>query len=40
MTTEEKIFNAARTVFQKKGFRARMQEIADEAGINNVALLF
>ncbi|MEN9488774.1 MAG: hypothetical protein RL494_1039, partial [Bacteroidota bacterium] len=32
MTTEQKIFNAARIVFQKKGFAgARMQEIADEA---------
>ena len=39
MTTEEKIFNAARTVFQKKGFSgARMQEIADEAGINKAML--
>ena len=39
MTTDEKIFNAARTVFQKKGFAgARMQEIADEAGINKAML--
>lgn len=39
MTTEEKIFDAARTVFQKKGFAgARMQEIADEAGINKAML--
>ncbi len=39
MTTEGKIFNAARTVFQKKGFSgARMQEIADEAGINKAML--
>jgi TetR/AcrR family transcriptional regulator len=39
MTTQEKIFNAARTVFQKKGFSgARMQEIADEAGINKAML--
>lgn len=39
MTTEEKIFNAARIVFQKKGFAgARMQEIADEAGINKSML--
>jgi TetR/AcrR family transcriptional regulator len=39
MTTEEKIFNAAITVFQKKGFSgARMQEIADEAGINKAML--
>ncbi len=39
MTTEEKIFNSARIVFQKKGFAgARMQEIADEAGINKAML--
>ena len=39
MTTEEKIFNAARAIFQKKGFAgARMQEIADEAGINKAML--
>ena len=39
MTTEEKIFNAAHIVFQKKGFSgARMQEIADEAGINKAML--
>ena len=39
MTTEKKIFNAARIVFQKKGFAgARMQEIADEAGINKAML--
>ena len=39
MTTEDKIFNAARIVFQKKGFSgARMQEIADEAGINKAML--
>ena len=39
MTTEEKIFNAARIVFQQKGFAgARMQEIADEAGINKAML--
>jgi TetR/AcrR family transcriptional regulator len=39
MTTEEKIFEAARTIFQKKGFAgARMQEIADEAGINKAML--
>jgi len=39
MTTEEKIFNAARMVFQRKGFAgARMQEIADEAGINKAML--
>lgn len=39
MTTEEKIFLSARKVFQKKGFAgARMQEIADEAGINKAML--
>ncbi len=39
MTAEEKIFNAARIVFQTKGFAgARMQEIADEAGINKAML--
>lgn len=39
MTTEEKIFNAARIVFQKKGFAGtRMQEIADEANINKAML--
>ncbi|TRX16687.1 TetR/AcrR family transcriptional regulator [Flavobacterium franklandianum] len=39
MTTEEKIFNAARIIFQRKGFAgARMQEIADEAGINKAML--
>lgn len=39
MTTEEKIFNAAKIIFQKKGYAgARMQEIADEAGINKAML--
>lgn len=39
MTTEEKIFEAAHKVFQRKGFTgARMQEIADEAGINKAML--
>lgn len=39
MSTEEKIFIAARNVFHKKGFSgARMQEIADEAGINKAML--
>jgi hypothetical protein len=39
MTTEEKIFNAARTVFQKRVFR--IVEIADEAHKQGyVALLF
>lgn len=39
MTTEEKIFNAAKTIFHKKGYAgARMQEIADEAGINKAML--
>lgn len=38
-TTEEKILNAARNVFKKKGMTgARMQEIADEAGINKALL--
>lgn len=36
---EEKIFEAARKVFQRRGFSgARMQEIADEAGINKAML--
>lgn len=39
MTTEEKIFNAAKIIFLKKGYAgARMQEIADEAGINKAML--
>lgn len=39
MDTEEKIFNAAKIIFQKKGYTgARMQEIADEAGINKAML--
>jgi len=37
--SEERIFSAARTVFQRKGFNgARMQDIADEAGINKALL--
>jgi AcrR family transcriptional regulator len=37
--TEGQILNAAETVFQKKGMDgARMQEIADEAGINKAML--
>jgi AcrR family transcriptional regulator len=37
--TEKLILEAARTVFEKKGFEgARMQEIADEAGINKALL--
>ena len=37
--TEQKILEAARTVFVKKGFDgARMQEIADEASINKALL--
>ncbi len=37
--TEEKIFEAARKVFQKRGYEgARMQEIADEAKINKSML--
>jgi AcrR family transcriptional regulator len=39
ITTEEKILEAAKTVFHRKGFEgARMQEIADEAGINKSLL--
>lgn len=38
-TTEEKILNAARKVFIAKGMAgARMQDIADEAGINKALL--
>jgi TetR/AcrR family transcriptional regulator len=38
-TTEEKILEAAKTVFVSKGMDgARMQEIADEAGINKALL--
>jgi AcrR family transcriptional regulator len=38
-TTEEKILDAAKTVFHRKGFEgSRMQEIADEAGINKALL--
>ncbi|HBQ61091.1 MAG TPA: TetR/AcrR family transcriptional regulator [Balneolaceae bacterium] len=37
--TEEKIFKAAQSIFQKRGFEgARMQEIADEAEINKSML--
>jgi AcrR family transcriptional regulator len=37
--TEDKILNAAKTVFIRKGMEgARMQEIADEAGINKALL--
>ena len=37
--TEEKIFNAATAIFEEKGFAAaRMQEIADRAGINKALL--
>lgn len=39
LETEENILNAARQVFAKKGFAgARMQEIADVAGINKALL--
>jgi AcrR family transcriptional regulator len=39
LTTEEKILEAAKTIFHRKGFEgARMQEIADEAGINKALL--
>ncbi len=38
-TTESQIFNAARDVFEEKGLAgARMQEIADKAGINKSLL--
>lgn len=38
-TTETNILNAAKTIFEKKGMDgARMQEIADEAGINKALL--
>jgi AcrR family transcriptional regulator len=37
--TEQKILDAAKLIFQKKGMAgARMQEIADEAGINKALL--
>ena len=37
--TEEKIFEAARLIFQERGFEgARMQEIADKANINKSML--
>lgn len=39
LNTEEKILAAAKKVFHRKGFEgARMQEIADEAGINKSLL--
>lgn len=39
LNTEQKILEAARTVFTHKGLEgARMQEIADEAGINKALL--
>lgn len=39
VTTEEKIIDAARNVFRNKGkYGARMQEIADQAGINKALL--
>lgn len=38
-STEERILKAAKKVFHRKGFEgARMQEIADEAGINKALL--
>ena len=38
-TTEQQILDAAKTVFQAKGMDgARMQEIADAAGINKAML--
>ncbi len=37
--TESRILEAAQKIFQKKGlYGARMQEIADEAGINKALL--
>lgn len=39
LDTEQKILEAAKKVFHRKGFEgARMQEIADEAGINKALL--
>lgn len=39
VTTEQKILNAARIVFHRKGLHgARMQDIADKAGINKALL--
>jgi TetR/AcrR family transcriptional regulator len=39
ISTEKKILQAAKSVFHRKGFDgARMQEIADEAGINKALL--
>jgi TetR/AcrR family transcriptional regulator len=39
LSTEEKILEAAKKVFHQKGFEGtRMQEIADEAGINKALL--
>jgi TetR/AcrR family transcriptional regulator len=39
ISTEEKIYEAARKIFIQKGMEgARMQEIADEAGINKALL--
>jgi len=39
LSSEEKILEAAKKVFHRKGFEgARMQEIADEAGINKALL--
>ena len=39
LNTEQKIHEAAKTVFIRKGLEgARMQEIADEAGINKALL--
>ncbi|GGK37127.1 MULTISPECIES: TetR/AcrR family transcriptional regulator [Flavobacteriaceae] len=39
ITTESTILNAAKNIFQRKGMDgARMQEIADEAGINKALL--
>ena len=38
-STEQKILHAAKKVFHQKGYEgARMQDIADEAGINKALL--
>lgn len=38
LSTEDKIFEAARTVFLKQGPQARMQDVAEEAGITQSLL--
>ena len=40
-TTESTILNAAKEIFERKGMAAaRMQEIADEAGINKAMVQY